>query len=134
MDYLKNWRIFAESKMEKPNIKKITEGDFLILQGRDAVSNDYLTFEIADTEDYWFHAKGYPGSHVVIRLSGKLPDSRLIYKAAEIAAKNSSAKKAGKSEVNVVYCKRKFVTKRSGMNPGQVAVDEDNSQIIKVKL
>ena len=134
MEYLKNFRIFAESKMNKPNIKKITEGDFLILQGRDAESNDHLTFIIADQEDYWLHAKGYPGSHVVIRLNGKIPDSRLIYKAAEIAAKNSAAAKANLDEIQVVYCKRKFVTKKSGMNTGQVAVDADNSEIIKVKL
>lgn len=134
MDYLKNFSIFVESKKMKPNIKKISEEDFLILQGRDAESNDYLTFISADPEDYWFHAKGYPGSHVVIKLNGKIPDSRLIYKAAEIAAKNSAAARANLEQVNVVYCKRKFVTKKSGMNAGQVAVDENNSEIIKVKL
>lgn len=134
MEYLKNFRIFAESKMNKPNIKKIQEEDFLILQGRDAESNDYLTFIEADVEDYWFHAKGYPGSHVVIKLNGKIPDTRLIYKAASIAAKNSAAAKANLEEVKVVYCKRKFVTKKPGMNTGQVAVDENNSEIIKVKL
>ena len=34
----------------------------------DAKSNDHLTFNIADVNDYWFHVKGVPGSHVVLHI------------------------------------------------------------------
>jgi predicted ribosome quality control (RQC) complex YloA/Tae2 family protein len=55
--------------------------------GRDAKSNDYLTFNLADKEDIWMHAKGVPGSHVVIRVRENLPTDDVIRFAAEIAKK-----------------------------------------------
>ena len=34
-----------------------------------------LTFKIATGNDWWFHAKGIPGSHVIVKSEGKeLPD------------------------------------------------------------
>lgn len=146
MEYLKKFNIFVESKSSKPNIKTITDidgcKDFVIYQGRDAVSNDHVTFVLSSDEDYWFHAKGRPGSHVLIKVKDKIPDEKLIYKVAEIAAKNSKPPKneeggeikSDKEEVDVIYCKKKFVTKSEGMKPGQVAVDKVNSKTIKVKI
>lgn len=134
MEYLKFFDIFVEGKKDKPNIRRIQEDDFTILQGRDAESNDHLTFVMSSDDDYWFHAKGVPGSHVVIKVYDKIPDKILIYRAAELAAKNSTAAKKGIEEVEVVYCKKLFVSKKPGMNAGQVAVDSKNSEIIKVKL
>jgi predicted ribosome quality control (RQC) complex YloA/Tae2 family protein len=120
-----------EGKRKFPNIKRMEVGGFAVLQGRDAESNDHLTLELADDEDYWFHAKGVPGSHVVIKADGKVPDRGVIYSVAEIAARNCQKKEG---MVEVVYCKKKFVTKRPGMNPGQVAVDEANSEKIEVQI
>ena len=45
-------------------------GDFIVFVGKNAESNEYLTFELADEMDLWFHAKDYPGSHVVLSLNG----------------------------------------------------------------
>lgn len=132
--YIKNFSIFVEGKKNKPNYKTHTIDGFIVYQGRDAESNDHLTFEVASNDDYWLHAKGVPGSHVIIKISEKIPDERIIYKVAEIAAKNSAAAKKDLEFVNVICCKRMFVTKKPGMNPGQVAVEESNSQIIKVKI
>jgi predicted ribosome quality control (RQC) complex YloA/Tae2 family protein len=65
-------KVIFESKKEKfPNIQKKQVGDFLVLIGRDAVSNDYLTTIESYSDDLWFHAKGVPGSHVVIRIKDK---------------------------------------------------------------
>lgn len=132
--YIKKFSIFVEGKKNKPNYKTINIDGFVVYQGRDAESNDYLTFEVASNDDYWLHAKGVPGSHVIIKVAEKVPDERLIYKVAEIAAKNSAASKKNLEHVNVICCKRMFVTKKPGMNPGQVSVEELNSQIIKVKM
>jgi predicted ribosome quality control (RQC) complex YloA/Tae2 family protein len=129
MRHIDNFALFEGNK--GPNIKKMEIGGFSVLQGRDAESNDHLTLEIAHDEDLWFHAKGVPGSHVVIKADGRVPDRGVIRAVAEIAARNCR-KKEGK--VEVVYCKRKFVTKRAGMNPGQVAVDEVNSEKIEIQL
>lgn len=127
---MKHLRYFNEAKGNKPNIKKVEFGGFNILYGRDAQSNDILTFEVANDEDIWMHAKGVPGSHVVIKVDDKLPTEDILKHAAEIAAKNS---KSTSEDIGIVVCKRKFVKKEPGSNPGQVKVDYTNSETIKVK-
>jgi predicted ribosome quality control (RQC) complex YloA/Tae2 family protein len=82
-----------------------------------------------DPEDIWMHAKGVPGSHVVIKVKDKLPSEEVIKKAAEIAAKNCKSKE---DKVRVLYCKKKFVKKEKGMNPGQVKVDYVNANEIVI--
>lgn len=114
---------YNESKSNKPNIKKVQIGDFIVYYGKDAKSNDFLTFHMSNDDDIWLHAKGMPGSHVLIKVKDNLPDNIIIKDAAEIAAKNS--KSSGKTEV--VYCKKKFVTKDRGMSDGQVKVDYNNA-------
>lgn len=126
MKYLKKF----ESSKNKPNFKKIIIDDFVIYQGRDADSNDYVTLELAnDPEDIWMHAKGLPGSHVVIKVKDKLPSDEVIKKVAEIAAKNCKSKE---DKVKVLYCKKKFVKKEKGMNAGQVKVDYVNASEIVI--
>ncbi len=127
MIYLKS---FLESKKsEKPKFKKLDIDGFVVYQGKDAMSNDYITLELAKENDIWLHAKGVPGSHVVIKVKDKQPTEITIKKAAEIAAKNS---KSTEEKVEVVYCKKKFVKKEPGMNAGQVKVDYINSYSIFV--
>ena len=126
MRYLKS---FNESKLDKPNVKKHDIDGFLVYQGKDAKSNDYVTFELSSDEDYWFHAKGVPGSHILIKVKDKIPTKEVIKRVAKIAAKNS---KSDKEEVLIVYCKKKFVKKDSGMNSGQVRVDYNNAYEITV--
>ena len=126
MRYLKS---FNESKLDKPNYKKLDIDGFLVYQGKDAKANDYVTFELSSDEDYWFHAKGVPGSHILIKVKDKIPTMEVIRKAAQVAAKNS---KSNDEKVLIVYCKKKFVKKEPGMNPGQVKVDHNNTYEITV--
>jgi len=123
-------KFFESKKVKFPDIKKYEYNGFIIYMGRDAKSNDYLTFNMADKEDIWLHTKGVPGSHVVIRVSENLPTDDVIRYAAEIAKKNSKSSK--ENNVTVVYCQRRFVKKGVGMNDGQVKVDYINSYEIKV--
>ena len=126
-----NYDIFLESKKDKfPNIKKVIFDDFTIYIGKDSKSNDFLTFNIADPNDLWFHVKGFPGSHIVIKNKNNLPTESLIKSIAQLAKKNSKAEK--EPQVTVVYCKRKFVKKEPGMNDGQVKVDYINATEILV--
>jgi predicted ribosome quality control (RQC) complex YloA/Tae2 family protein len=121
---------FNESKKDKIPFKKIEIDGFIVYYGKSADANDYITLEIADDNDIWMHAKGYPGSHVLIKVYNELPSKELIRKCAEIAVENSKVP-SGK-EAEVVYCKKRFVFKKEGMNPGQVAVDYKNSETIKI--
>jgi predicted ribosome quality control (RQC) complex YloA/Tae2 family protein len=128
---IKKFNSFNEGKKDKfPNIKKVEIDGFIIYIGRDAKSNDHLTFNIADKEDIWMHVKGVPGSHVVIRVRENLPTLELIKKAADLAKKNSKADK--QERANVVYCQRRFVKKEQGMNDGQVRVDYLNAEEITI--
>ena len=125
------YKQFNESKKEKfPNIKKVDIDGFTVYIGRDAKSNDHLTFNVSNPEDMWFHVKGKPGSHVVIKIKDVLPTKEVIRLVAELAKKNSKSDKSEK--VTVVYCKRKFVKKEPGMNDGQVKLDHINSYEILV--
>ncbi len=126
-----NFKSFNEGKKNKfPNIKKMDIDGFIVYLGKDAKSNDHLTFNIADDDDIWMHTKGVPGSHVVIVVREKLPTPELIKAVALIAKQNSKASATEKA--TVVYCKRKFVKKEPGLNDGQVKVDYKNSHDVVI--
>lgn len=127
---IKKYEIFLEGKNKFPNLKKIEVDGYFIFVGKDSKSNDHLTFNIATENDIWMHAKGVPGSHVIIKIKDKLPTNEILKYAAELAKKNSKAK--GDDNIKVVYCKRKFVKKEKGMNDGQVKVDYLNAYEIVV--
>jgi predicted ribosome quality control (RQC) complex YloA/Tae2 family protein len=97
-----------------------TRDGFVILVGRSGPENDTLTFKVASPWDFWLHAAGAAGAHVVVRNPRRLDSlpEPALRTAAEIAAFYSGAKESGKVEVHVTQ--RKHVRKRKGMPPGQV--------------
>ena len=76
------------------------------------------------------HAKGVPGSHVVIKIKENIPTLETIKEVGKLAIKNSKSKSTG----IVVYCKAKFVKKHKDMKPGQVSVDYKNANEIEIKI
>ena len=48
----------------KPFHYRSSDG-FDIYVGKNNFQNDELTFKVANGNDWWFHAKGMPGSHAV---------------------------------------------------------------------
>jgi predicted ribosome quality control (RQC) complex YloA/Tae2 family protein len=38
-----------------------------VLVGRTDTDNDYLSLTMARPDDWWFHVRGVPGSHVILR-------------------------------------------------------------------
>ena len=80
--------------------------------GRSPKDNERLTFSVARPNDYWFHARGIPGAHVILRLpaAGPAPTAAQIEGAAALAARASRAGDAGKVEVD--YTRRKHVRRR----------------------
>ncbi len=124
-------------KIKQPEIKYkhyLAEGKYHIFVGRDNKNNDMLTFKFAKQNDYWLHARGYPGSHVVLRVDNPkegIPKN-IIKTAASLAAYHSKAKTAGL--VPVIYTFRKYVRKSKGMAPGKVAVQKENSVIVPPEI
>ena len=107
-------------KAGAPRLLERTSSDgFRILVGRSAADNDALTFQVARGRDWWLHAAGYSGSHVVVRndAGGPLPAATLR-EAAWLAAYYSKARRQG--EVEVAYVQRKHVRRVPKGPPGQV--------------
>ncbi|MBS0152765.1 MAG: NFACT family protein [Nitrospira sp.] len=97
-----------------------------IFVGRNARENDELTFGLAKSDDLWLHARGTPGSHVVVRLGkGADPPPETLRDAATLALLYSDLKKSGKGEV--IYTRRKWVKKAKGQAPGAVIVTQEKS-------
>lgn len=94
-----------------------TSGGYRLLCGRNNLQNDQLTFRTAGKADLWFHAKGVPGSHVILICDGEEPPAADYTEAAELAAYYSSAEG---SPVAVDYTRVKNVKKPSGSKPGYV--------------
>jgi len=98
--------------------------------GRNARENDLLTFKSAQKHDYWLHARGVPGSHVVLRRSSKTqaPPKSVMEKTAAIAAYFSQAKNS--SLVPVICTERKFVRKAKKGTPGAVIVEREQVLLV----
>jgi predicted ribosome quality control (RQC) complex YloA/Tae2 family protein len=100
-----------------------------VLAGRSDRDNEQLTSKIAGPNDYWFHVRGMPGSHVVLRhRCGGDADRDLLRTAAAIAAYHSKARKGG--TVSVSCTRVKHVTKPRGAKTGSVVIRKE--EVLKV--
>lgn len=107
----------------------VSSDGFDIYVGKNNYQNEEITFQIASGADWWFHAKGIPGSHVIVK-SGReeLPD-RTFEEAASLAAYYSKGRGAEKVEVD--YIQRRFVKKSNGGPPGFVIYHTNWSMMAK---
>ena len=121
-----------KSNKTKPITAFISSGGHEILVGKNNTQNDMITFKIAKNEDYWFHAKNMPGSHVIIRTKGdELTDEEFI-EAAKIAAYYSKGKNS--STVEVDYTKKSNIKKPPNAKPGFVIYDTNYSMLVKPNI
>ncbi|MBE7515789.1 MAG: fibronectin/fibrinogen-binding protein [Chloracidobacterium sp.] len=111
----------------------ISSDGFEIWVGKKAADNDHLTFRIAKSLDVWLHAADHPGSHVVIRDSGRkqLPE-RTLREAAELAAFYSDAR--GQTKAAVRHTQRKFVNKPKKAAPGMVSLSGFKTILVEPKV
>lgn len=104
-------------KRQKPEKYLATDGQTIILVGRNNLQNDELTFKMAKKDDLWFHAKDIPGSHVVI--TGNLqPSDEVKTDAAELAAYFSKARLSNLVQVDMIETRK--LKKPTGGKPGFV--------------
>ncbi len=106
----------------------ISSDGYDIYVGRNNLQNDELTFKFAIGNDWWFHAKKAPGSHVILKSGGsnELPD-RAFEEAAALAAYYSSVRDQDKVEID--YVLKKQVKKPVGAKPGFVVYYTNYSMI-----
>ncbi len=92
--------------------------------GKNAAGNDALTRGVGRAGDLWFHARGLPGSHVLLRLppgAGKAdPPDAALRQGACLAARHSRGREAGKLEVDWVPFQN--VRRPRGARPGLVTI------------
>ncbi len=102
--------------------------------GKTAQQNDLLTLRHARPFDLWLHARGVPGSHVVLRLPGRQsqPPPALLDAAAALAAYHSKAR--GSALVPVIVVPRKQVRKPKGSPPGSVVVMREQVRLVEPAL
>ena len=106
----------------------ISGDGFDIYVGKNNYQNEELTFQLATGNDWWFHAKGVPGSHVIVKTHGQeLPD-RTFEEAGRLAAYYS--KNRGGDKVEIDYVQKKQVKKPGGSRPGFVVYYTNYSLMI----
>ena len=96
-------------------------GEWTVLLGASDADNDYVSTQVAEPNDWWFHADGVPGSHVILRSKqDQEPSKETLRQAAAVAAYHSKARNAGTTPV---HCTRaRYVKKPRGVKTGTVQV------------
>lgn len=104
----------------------VLTGGWRCFAGRNARENDEITFSIGKRGDYWFHARGIPGAHVVLKLDGRLdnPSAEVILEAAVAAARGSGL---SSGVVPVDYTRIQYVNRMRKGKPGQVVYTREKS-------
>ncbi|MDO4690234.1 MAG: NFACT family protein [Fusobacterium sp.] len=134
-ELIKQRYILPSYKTKKTKLKKeIKYGilefkDSVILYGRNNLENDYLSFKVANKNDYWFHAKNIASSHVIVKTNTL--SEELIKKAAELTAFYTKLNLGEKVEVD--YTQRKYLNKPNGAKPGFVTYSNQKTILVEKK-
>lgn len=96
----------------------VSRDGFDIYVGKNNLQNDELTFKVANGNDWWFHAKGMPGSHVIVKTNGEKMTDQAFEEASALAAYYSRGRDSKKVEID--YLQRKNVKKPNGSKAGFV--------------
>ncbi len=126
--YMKRKFIKKKQRIKNKPLHYISSDGYDMYVGKNNFQNEELTFHFANGNDWWFHAKQAPGSHVIVKTKGEeLPDST-FEEAGRLAAYYSSMRNADKIEID--YIEKKHVKKPTGGKPGFVVYYTNYSLII----
>jgi predicted ribosome quality control (RQC) complex YloA/Tae2 family protein len=108
------------ARYAEPKVKVVELDDgWQVRIGCSDVDNDLLTFKASFPRDWWLHAKGCPGSHVVLSHAKEDdPPKEVLQEAARLALQHSKAKNASKGAVSVARIQD--ISKAKGAPTGQV--------------
>jgi len=111
----------------------VLPGGWVVLAGRTDRDNDRLSLKVAGPNDWWFHVKGLPGSHVLLRVpAGTEPDRETVKAAAAVAAWHSRKREA--RQVAVSATRARYVTKPRGAKPGTVEIRREKVLVVRPAL
>lgn len=116
--YIKRKRSDKKAKVKSKPFHYLSSDGYHIYVGKNNYQNEELTFKFATGNDWWFHAKGMPGSHVIVKSNNEeLPD-RVFEEAGKLAGYYSKGRENDKIEID--YLQKKNVKKPNGSAPGFV--------------
>lgn len=109
----------------------ILYNDWHVYIGKSGESNDELTFKFANKWDYWFHAQGASGSHVILKVKQKsqVPPYHVLEQVASIAAANSKAKHS--TTVPVIYTRVRYVSRIRNAAKGTVSTRNEKTLFVE---
>ncbi|MGD8978963.1 MAG: NFACT RNA binding domain-containing protein [candidate division WOR-3 bacterium] len=128
-------KLQAERASKEPFHRFLLESGSVVLVGKNARTNDELTFKHARPSDYFFHTRGFEGAHTILKPNiprGQRPSRQEIMTAASIAAYFSKARK--QNNVPVSYTQRKFLKKNKKAKPGSVILMREEVVFVEPEL
>lgn len=137
--YIRRKGVKRKEKITSRPYHFVSRDGFHMYVGKNNYQNEELTFKLAEGNDWWFHAKGIPGSHVIVKTGGRQMPDNTFEEAGRLAAYFSKAR--GQDKVEIDYVEKKQVKKPAGGKPGFVVyytnyslmIDSDISQIEEIK-
>lgn len=126
--YIKRKTSRRKTSRSSSPLHYLTGDGYHIYVGKNNLQNEELTFSFAEGNDWWFHAKGVPGSHVILKSKQKEPPTSAFEDAGRLAAYYSKSR--GNDKVEIDYVQRKHVKKPKGGKPGFVVYYTNYSLVI----
>lgn len=126
--YVRKRYVKKKTKYNNKPLHYVSSDGYHMYVGKNNLQNEEITFQIAEGNDWWFHAKDAAGSHVVVKNQGvDIPD-RVYEEAGKLAAYYSKLR--GGSKVEIDYIEKKHVKKPKGGKPGLVIYHTNYSLVI----
>ncbi len=101
----------------------VTQDGFVIWVGRNSRQNEIVTFDKGSPYDTWLHARGVPGSHVIIKNEGRPIPEDVLSAAASLAAYYSASRSEGRVIIDIT--ERRSVRKIKGAAAGMVTYRDE---------
>ncbi len=127
-NYIKKHRSGKKQKIKSKPFHYLSSDGHHIYVGKNNYQNEELTFQFANGSDWWFHAKGIAGSHVIVKSNSEELSDNVFEEAGKLAAYYSKARGGDKIEID--YTLKKNVKKPTGQAPGFVIYHTNYSLVI----
>ena len=132
LGYIRSAGVDKKKKVISLPLKYLSTDGFEMYVGKNNYQNEEVTFKIASPEDWWFHAKNIPGSHVILKSAGREIPDRTFEEAASLAAHYSKGN--GQKKVEVDYTLRKELKKPPGSAAGFVIYHTNYSMVASTDI
>ncbi len=126
--YIKRKGNAKKQRFKSKPFHYVSNDGFDIFVGKNNLQNDELTFKLATGNDWWFHAKQRPGSHVIVKCDNQTLPDRTFEEAAKLAAHYS--KSDGEGQIEIDYVQKKHVKKSPGKPAGFVIYHTNYSMVM----